>query len=228
MLRKGPTRGIKCLVWDGELGWALHMPDAGSSPRAIHLGTELGFGKLELSMFPSMTSRTLRGSTAHCISNMETQQVTKWEELARPQFSAHSRGAGFFLLWAEPVPRFWRGFQLGWVRSAELREGNLDCLFQGGPEHSTVNEWDSWGSWCMPCRLTLIWKGKFCPWWKEHQSSVSRVPGILWRDPVFKAVHWFIEAHWKYYSGMFGQEVYFSSSISAWYWLTGECTFFKK
>ena len=77
MLRKGPTRGIKCLVWDGELGWALRMPVAGSSPRAIHLGTELGFGKRELSFFPSMTSRTRRGSTAHCISNMDTQQVTK-------------------------------------------------------------------------------------------------------------------------------------------------------
>ena len=33
------------------LGWTLCMPDARSSPRAVHLGTGLGFGKLKLSMF---------------------------------------------------------------------------------------------------------------------------------------------------------------------------------
>lgn len=170
-------------------------------------------------MCPTVTSMTLRGSPAPWTSNVETRQWQEERDWLDHSFLPTVGEQDSFSFGLSQSQGSWE--VSSWVRRAELR-GNLGCLFQGGPKPVTC---DSWGSWCTPCWLTLIWKGKFCPCGNEHQSSGSRVPGILWRDPVFKALHWFTEAHWKYYSGMFSQEVCFSGSISAQYWLTGECKF---
>lgn len=52
------------------------MTDAGSSPRLIHPGTELSFGKLDLNIFPSLAIKTLWASAAPGNSNTETEQAT--------------------------------------------------------------------------------------------------------------------------------------------------------
>lgn len=78
MLRRGPARGT---VWFGAKGCVGPPPmtEAGSSPRLIHPGTELSFGKLDLNIFPSMAIKTLWASAAHVTATQRHSKQPRWE-----------------------------------------------------------------------------------------------------------------------------------------------------
>ena len=103
-------------VWFGGGGWVgpcvRLMPEA--FPESSIQALELGFGN-GVCLFPSMNSRTLRGSAAQCQGSMETR---RWERnsgergLARLQLPACGVWPGFSL-WSQSAPGFLRGSLLG-------------------------------------------------------------------------------------------------------------------